>query len=148
MPSFLIILLEDAASAVRAAAKMKELGLHNIFRLEEYGLHMYYNIKTLVQKVPLSAAGNPWSLAENTESVYDYNKGACPQSDALFERSILIPIPSRLTEEQEQFAADAIREAVTHSCLSLRESSPRPRSESGATPIARTKVAPQNTAEK
>ena len=119
---FLIIILKDAASAIRAAVKMKELGLHNIWRLEEYGLHMYYNIKTLVQKIPLSTAGNPWSLAENAESIYDYNKGACPQSDALFERSVLIPIPSRLTEQQEEFAVEAIREAVTQSCLSLRES--------------------------
>lgn len=110
---FLIVLLEDAPSAVHAAAKMKELGLHNVFRVAEYGLHIYYNIKTLVRKTPLSAAGNPWSLAENAQSVYDYGKGACPQSDALFERSVLIPIPSRLSEEQEEYAADVIREAVT-----------------------------------
>ncbi len=65
-----------------------------------------------MEKVPLSPAGNPWSLKANAESVYDYAKGACPASDALFERSVLLPIPSRLTEEQERLAADAIKNAV------------------------------------
>lgn len=119
---FLILLLEDGPTARRAAAEMKERGLHNVWRLADYGLHIYYNIKTLVQKVPLSAAGNPWNLSENAESVYDYGKGACPRSDALFERSILVPIPSRLSVEQEESAAAAIREAI-HSA-SLQEVHP------------------------
>ena len=62
--------------------------------------------------VPVSPAGNPWNLAENAESVCEYKKGSCPRSDELFARSILVPIPSKLTEEQEKGAAEAIREAV------------------------------------
>jgi len=110
---FLIFLLEDQQKALSAVEKMKLFGLHNAYRIADYGLHVYSNIRTLVNKVPLSPAGNPWKLAENAASVYSYQRGACPQSDALFARSVLLPIPSRLSEEQEKAAAEAVRAAVT-----------------------------------
>ena len=109
---FLILMLADEAAALRAADGLKDAGLHNVFRIADYGLHIYFNIPSLVGKAPLSPAGNPWSLEANSQSVYDYNKGACPTSDALFARSVLVPIPSRLNEQQEKFAAEAIRGAV------------------------------------
>jgi 8-amino-3,8-dideoxy-alpha-D-manno-octulosonate transaminase len=110
--TFLILYVDSSEKAISAVAKMKESGLHNVFRIADYGLHIYYNIPALVDKVPLSPAGNPWSLAENAKSAYSYSKGACPTSDALFERSILLPIPSRLTPEQEEGAAAIVKEAV------------------------------------
>ena len=109
---FLILVFKSEQQAVIAAEKMKKHGLHNTFRLADYGMHIYYNIPSLVDKVPLSPAGNPWNLIENIESQYTYGKGTCPKSDDLFARSILVPIPSRLSEEQEQQAAQAIRQAV------------------------------------
>lgn len=110
---FLILVLEDESRAMAAAQKMKQSGLKSVSRVADYGLHVYYNIPALVNKVPLSAAGNPWSLMENAQSVYRYDQGACPKSDALFARSILVPIPSRLSEDQEKDAAGAIKAAVT-----------------------------------
>lgn len=110
--TFLILALSDENKVLAAVAKMKEFGLHNVFRIADYGLHIYYNIPSLVGKAPLSPAGNPWSLAENSQSAYSYDKGTCPRSDALFARSILLPIPSRLTAEQEESAVAAIRTAV------------------------------------
>lgn len=109
---FLVVILENEAKAVDAAAKMKEAGLHNLFRIADYGLHIYYNIPSLVAKVPLSPSGNPWNLPENLASDYEYTKGTCPRSDDLFARSILIPIPTRLSETQEQMAVEVIRAAV------------------------------------
>ena len=114
---FLILILEAASKAVAAAEKMKESGLHNVFRISDYGLHIYYNIPSLVNKRPLSAVGDPWSLQANRESVYEYGKGTCPASDGLFERSVLVPIPSRLTEEQEKGAAEAIKQAVAQAAI-------------------------------
>jgi len=111
---FLILLFENAAKATRVAERMRNLGLHSAIRIADYGLHVYSNILTLVNKLPLSSAGNPWSLAENAQSVYDYHLGACPQSDAIFARSILLPIPSCLTEELENQAAEAIRAAASN----------------------------------
>jgi 8-amino-3,8-dideoxy-alpha-D-manno-octulosonate transaminase len=108
----LIFMLEDAGKARQAVQRMREAGLRSTARLADYGLHIYSNIPQLTGKVPLSPAGNPWSLDQNKESVYDYRKGACPASDGLFERSVLLPIPSRLKPSQEKAAAKIIREAV------------------------------------
>ncbi|NLX03799.1 MAG: DegT/DnrJ/EryC1/StrS family aminotransferase [Phycisphaerae bacterium] len=110
---FLVLILESEAKAVRAAERMRQSGLHNVSRIADYGLHIYYNIPSLVGKVPLSSAGNPWSLPQNAESRYDYGQGACPRSDELFTRAVLVPIPSKLTAEQEKAAAAAIKESVT-----------------------------------
>jgi dTDP-4-amino-4,6-dideoxygalactose transaminase len=63
--------------------------------------------------VPLSPAGNPWSLPQNADSVRDYRKGACPKSDELFARSILITIPSKLTRAQEKEMIEAIRTSLS-----------------------------------
>jgi dTDP-4-amino-4,6-dideoxygalactose transaminase len=109
---FIIMILDSQDKAVDVANKMKVGGLHNVFRVADYGLHIYYNIPSLVGKVSLSPAGNPWNLAENRRSIYDYNKGACPKSDELFVRSILLPIPSKLTLEQEIEAVKVIKESV------------------------------------
>lgn len=109
---FLIMLLEDEAKARTAVKRMQAAGLCTAVRLAEYSYHIYSNIPQLTGKVPLSAAGNPWKLPENQHSVYDYRLGACPRSDALFARSILLPIPSRLARAQEAAAAAITRKAV------------------------------------
>jgi dTDP-4-amino-4,6-dideoxygalactose transaminase len=109
---FLILILESPARAETAVAKMQQAGLHSAVRLAEYGMHIYCNIPQLVRQVPLSAAGNPWSLPQNKKSKHDYTRGACPRSDALFARSILLPIPSRLNRNQEEAAAKIIRSSL------------------------------------
>lgn len=109
---FLILVLADEGKAARATQKLIDAGLHNVFQVSGYGLHIYSNIPSLVGKIGVTGAGDPWALVENRESVYDYTRGACPESDALFERSVLVPIPSKLTLAQEEFAAEAIREAI------------------------------------
>lgn len=109
---FLILLLDNARRAKATVARMQASGLQSAVRLSEYGMHIYYNIPQLVGKVPLSSAGNPWSLPQNRQSARDYRKGACPRSDALFDRAILLPIPSRLTRAQEAAMAKIIREAL------------------------------------
>ena len=58
------------------------------------------------------SAGNPWSSPENKQSVYDYNFGLCPRSDALFARSVLLPVPSCLTPAHEDAAIKAIKDAL------------------------------------
>jgi 8-amino-3,8-dideoxy-alpha-D-manno-octulosonate transaminase len=109
---FLILMLENEQKAIRAAQRMRTAGLVAACRLADYGMHIYSNVPQLVSKTPLSPAGNPWDLPQNRQSCYNYRKGACPQSDALFARAVLLPIPSRLTRAQEKIAAKIIREAV------------------------------------
>lgn len=109
---FIIMLFDRGEQAVKAADAMLAGGLHNVFRLADYGLHIYYNIRSLTEKLPLSEAGDPWKHPANRKSCYDYHKGACPQSDELFSRAVLIPVPSCLSEEQEKQAAAIIRAAA------------------------------------
>lgn len=111
---FLILVLENEPKAIAAAKAMKDAGLHNVFRVADYGLHIYYNIPSLVEKTPLSSAGNPWNLPPNAESNYFYVRGTCPRSDELFSRSILLPIPAKLTKAQETQAVEIVRQAVTN----------------------------------
>jgi len=111
--AFLILRLEHEAKARAVVQRMQAAGLDTAVRLAEYGLHIYFNIPQLVNKTPLSPAGNPWSLPENRDSIRDYAKGACPRSDDLFGRSILLPIPSRLDAAHEKAAAQIIKAALT-----------------------------------
>lgn len=109
---FLILTFEEASHAVSATRHLMDGGVENVFRLSKYGLHIYHNIRSLVEMVPLSPAGNPWSLPQNAGHPLTYAKGACPTSDDLFDRSVIITIPSRLTEQQERDMAQAVRNAV------------------------------------
>ena len=109
---FLVLEFANEAQAQRVAERMQAAGLASAVRLADYGLHIYYNVQQLAGKVPLSPAGNPWNLPQNMQSVCNYRKGACPRSDNLFARSVLLPIPSRLTPRQEVAAAEIIRSAL------------------------------------
>ncbi len=109
---FLILTFDKESRAVRITQHLKNDGIENVFHLPNYGLHIYHNIRSLVERIPLSPAGNPWSLPQNANSVFEYGKGTCPTSDDLFERSVIITIPSRLTPEQEREMAQTIRNAI------------------------------------
>jgi len=76
-------------------------GVSNVV-MTDWGLHVYYNIVSLAEKASVDGRGFPWKLAENVGLDRDYHKGACPKADTLFERSILIAIPSCLTERDEE----------------------------------------------
>jgi len=75
-------------------------GVSNVL-MTGWGLHIYYNNASLVARAGVDGRGFPWTLAENAGLARDYGKGACPVADSLFERSILIAIPSCLTQRDE-----------------------------------------------
>jgi dTDP-4-amino-4,6-dideoxygalactose transaminase len=75
-------------------------GISNVV-MTEWGLHLYYNIASLVNRRSVDGSGFPWKLSENSGSAARYEKGTCPMADSLFERSILLPIPSCLTRMDE-----------------------------------------------
>lgn len=110
--SFILLILESHVKARDTVLRLTELGLPHVFRVAEYLLHVYSNIAPLVKKLPISPAGNPWSLLPCKGESYEYSKGACPRSDALFARAVIIPIASCLTPTQEEIAAEWIRKAV------------------------------------
>lgn len=69
--------------------------------MTDWGLHLYYHIVSLTEKTSVDGRGFPWKLAENAGLERDYHKGACPVADSLFERSVLMAIPSCLTSKDE-----------------------------------------------
>jgi 8-amino-3,8-dideoxy-alpha-D-manno-octulosonate transaminase len=75
-------------------------GMSNLL-MTDWGLHLYYNIASLVKRTSADRRGFPWGLAENSGSEVQYAKGTCPVADSLFERSIILAIPSALTVHQE-----------------------------------------------
>jgi dTDP-4-amino-4,6-dideoxygalactose transaminase len=108
--AFLIARFESEENAISFSRYARKLMLPCTY-LPEYGLHVYYNIQALVQKSSNCPDGFPWSHPANRECQPDYVKGTLPQTDRLLERSILLPVPSCLTKEQEDQYASAFREA-------------------------------------
>ena len=105
--AFLITTYHDAEIARRVNLALRAEGIvtspqgvSNVL-LTDWGLHLYYNIVSLVQQTSVNQSGFPWTLAQNADSARAYAKGACPVADGLFERSILLAIPSCLTDEDE-----------------------------------------------
>jgi 8-amino-3,8-dideoxy-alpha-D-manno-octulosonate transaminase len=88
-------------SALRAEGIVTSPQGNSNIVMTSWGLHLYYNIVSLVNQTSVDGRGFPWTLAENAGRARDYHKGACPAADSLFERSILIAIPSCLTEKDE-----------------------------------------------
>ncbi len=74
-------------------------GLNNL-RMPEWGLHIYYQIPSLVKKRGTNSAGRPWTdpLNEFAQN-YSYSKGTCPVVDDLVSRSSLLSIPPTLTDD-------------------------------------------------
>ena len=86
-------------------------GMSNIV-MTDWGLHLYYNNFSLVNRRGTDARQSPWTLTENAGLGRDCGKGACPYADRLFETSILLPIPSCLTRQDEDDVIRAFRKVL------------------------------------
>jgi dTDP-4-amino-4,6-dideoxygalactose transaminase len=80
--------------------------------MTDWGLHIYYNIASLVNHSSIDGKGFPWNVAENRELERSYAKGTCPVADNLFERSIIIAIPSCLTDRDELDIIEAFNKVL------------------------------------
>jgi 8-amino-3,8-dideoxy-alpha-D-manno-octulosonate transaminase len=119
---FLITTYRDGETARRVNRMLRAEGIvtfpqgvSNVV-MTEWGLHLYYNNVSLVHRASADRAGFPWNLSENAGMERDYSKGACPAADSLFERSILLPIPSCLSDVDEREIIQAF-EKTLRSCL-------------------------------
>jgi dTDP-4-amino-4,6-dideoxygalactose transaminase len=118
--AFLIFTLQNAGEAKKINQALRaegittsSQGLTNVL-MTDWGLHIYSNIVSLVNKTSTDGKGFPWNLAENRDSKMQYAKGTCPVADDLFERSILLAIPSCLTEADEDEIIHAFRKVFAH----------------------------------
>jgi dTDP-4-amino-4,6-dideoxygalactose transaminase len=115
---FLLTTFADATIARAVNRRLRQHGIatasvttSNVL-LEDYGLHIYFNIPALVRKIGTDGRGSPWTLQENEDSCYEYGRGTCPRSDDLFARTQLLTIPSNLQEQDEQDILDAFEETL------------------------------------
>jgi 8-amino-3,8-dideoxy-alpha-D-manno-octulosonate transaminase len=116
---FLITTYPDARRARRVNQGLRSegivtfpQGMTNVL-MTEWGLHLYSNIVSLVKRASVDRSGFPWTLPENLGAAARYEKGTCPQADDLFERSILLAIPSCLREQDEDDIIQAFHTVLT-----------------------------------
>jgi len=115
---FLITTYADAATAREVSRALRAegivtypQGLSNIV-MTDWGLHLYSNNGSLLHRASTDTRGFPWKLAENLESRPSYERGTCPAADSLFERSIIIAIPSCLTVQDEDDIIHAFKKVL------------------------------------
>jgi len=90
-------------------------GLYPV-HMDQWGLHIYYNVASLVNKRGLSAI-SPWQLAENRASAnVSYAKGTCPHLDDLLSRTMLMCIASNLTGRDVEDIVTAYRKVAAAIC--------------------------------
>ncbi len=115
---FMVTIFPTEARARRVNQRMRWHGIYcsteasSNTLLVDYGMHIYSNIRGLTEKIGTDRIGSPWTLEANRESVYSYQLGACPQSDDLFRRSVMLTIPSSLTQADEQDVIDAYLDSM------------------------------------
>ncbi len=103
---FVLLIWPDAETCARMVAATREAGVRpgpdglNNITLQEWGLHLYYNNTSLVNKRGVNSSGFPWSAPANAFATgYAYDKGSLPATDALFARSSLLGIPPVMRRE-------------------------------------------------
>lgn len=95
--------------------KVADKGFYPI-HMEEWGLHIYYNIPALVNKRPSMGDRSVWELHENRFARdYSYHKGNLPVLDRLIEKTVLFCIASNLSDEHK----DLIRKVFRKTCDEL-----------------------------
>ena len=105
--AFLISSYRDKTTAQRVNQALRAegivpgpVGLSNIV-MTDWGLHLYYNIAGLFETSDVDRKSSALALKEKSQKVPKFSKGTCPVADDLFERSIIMAIPSCLTEKDE-----------------------------------------------
>jgi 8-amino-3,8-dideoxy-alpha-D-manno-octulosonate transaminase len=116
---FLLMIWKDRETCLRVVEKTRaagvqtgNLGINNI-AMTDWGLHIYFNNPSLVEKRSLSKAGRPWTDPLNAFAAnYEYKKGTLPVLDDLINRTSLLSIPPLLSEAAiERIAVEFSRAA-------------------------------------
>ena len=81
--------------------------------MEEWGLHIYFNLPNLVNKRVGMGDKSLWELEENSFAKdYQYGKGLLPNLDSYVERTVLFCIASNLTDEHKDIIRDAFNASL------------------------------------
>lgn len=118
---FLKMIFDDRAlshqfleALVEHGITVKEGGLNPV-HMTEWGLHIYYNVTSLVHKSSICGHHPVWEWKENSwASGIEYKKGTCPALDSYVERTVLFCIPSKLSENQKEMILAAFENTCTN----------------------------------
>lgn len=102
-------------SLVEHGIRVKAGGMNPV-HMTDWGLHIYYNVASLVNKTSICGHHSTWELEENRWAAdYEYGKGVCPVLDSFVERTVLFCIPSVLSAKQRTIILDGFE----NSCKKL-----------------------------
>jgi dTDP-4-amino-4,6-dideoxygalactose transaminase len=103
--AFMIYLLENGNRAQQFTDALRAEGIRGqgyakpCISMREWGLHWYFNNKSLVNRRSLHSSGWPWTFPQNDFAAgYNYGKGALPVCDDYAERGAMLKVPSCLTD--------------------------------------------------
>jgi dTDP-4-amino-4,6-dideoxygalactose transaminase len=123
---FLLLIWKDRETCLEVVRLTREAGVRtgpsgiNNIPMTDWGLHLYYNNLSLVNKSSISATSRPWSDPLNAFArEYEYQRGALPVMDGLIDRSSLLSIPPMLPLESVDKVAQAFTSAVADIRASL-----------------------------
>ncbi|MDD4737128.1 MAG: DegT/DnrJ/EryC1/StrS aminotransferase, partial [Kiritimatiellae bacterium] len=103
-------------AALRAEGIVADKGGMYPIHMDDWGLHIYYNVASLVNKRGISGV-SPWQLAENqASSSVSYAKGTCPYLDDLVSRTMIFCVASFLTEADVRDIVAAYRKVAEAVC--------------------------------
>ena len=115
--SFLMLTFDERKTSLGFVKKLRTSGIvadkdgMYPIHMDDWGLHLYYNVPSLVNKCGLSKV-SPWQLTENATSQVEYSKGTCPNLDSLASRTVIICIAPVLTDNDTDDIIVGIRKAV------------------------------------
>jgi len=103
-------------AALRAEGVAADKGGMYPVHMDDWGLHIYYNVASLVNKRGTSAV-SPWQMAENRDSAdISYAKGTCPQLDDLISRTVICCVASILTDADVEDIITAYKKVAVAVC--------------------------------
>jgi 8-amino-3,8-dideoxy-alpha-D-manno-octulosonate transaminase len=73
------------------------------------GVHQYRYMTNLMNKIPVTTEGCPWSCPFNKKSDMSFSPDMLPQSNDILDRSMMLTMPPSLTVEDENDAITAFR---------------------------------------
>ena len=103
-------------AALRAEGVVADKGGMYPIHMDDWGLHIYYNVASLVHKRGISGV-SPWQMSENrASSDISYAKGTCPHLDDLVSRTMIFCVASNLIEADVQDIITAYKKVATAFC--------------------------------
>lgn len=102
--------------ALRAEGVVAASGGMYPIHMDQWGLHIYYNVASLVNKRGISAV-SPWQMTENRASAdISYAKGTCPHLDDLVSRTMIFCVASILADADVEDIIMAYRKVAAAVC--------------------------------